>query len=414
MCIFIHLRNNYLSNCEDNGIFDRICNMDTILFFQRLNTNPGRQRLEGLSAFAHEVGWNIQCQSDPLDAGAIARLSEFWKPKGAILGTNDGVHEYDPSLFSPDTTVLQDCFPRKGMEKYAVVTTDSAVATEMAMRELLSAKRRAYGFVPWPEKRLWSENRRIQFRRIGETNGIDTREFVPESAYSNVGDMQKDIVKWLGTLPRPIGLLAANDVIAMHVLNACLAAGLSVPFDCAVVSISDDEALCEGTTPTLTSVSLNFRDAGYRAGEILYGMIAGKSDERPIIAIPPTGIFRRGSSKTFLLTDRLVQDASELIQKKACEGLKARDVLAMFPCSRRLAEIRFRKATGHSVLEEIRAARIEKAKHLLGNPNRDLAAVASLCGCESDTTFRRFFKQETGMTMREWRDGRRRGGNAAR
>ena len=377
--------------------------MDTILFFQRLNTNPGRQRMEGLSAFAREVGWNIQCQSDRLDAEALGRLVDFWRPVGTILGTCGGMNEYDPGMFSPETTVLQDCFPRSGLERYAVVTTDSAVVTELAMKELVARKCAAYGFVPWPERRLWSENRRIHFKRVCGALGLDARVFAPSRPYDSAGDMQKDVAEWLAGLPRPIGLLTANDIVGFNVLNACRAAGLSVPFDCAVVGIADDETLCNGSNPTLTSVSLNYREAGYRAGELLYGLVNGKVAEKPIVAIPPVGLTRRGSSRVFLQTDGLVLKASELIQTKACGGLRAKDVLALFPCSRRLAEMRFRKATGHSILEEIRAARIAKAKQLLANPQRDLAAVASLCGYESDTTFRRVFREETGMTLREWR-----------
>lgn len=378
--------------------------MDTILFFQNLKSNPGRQKMEGLSAFAREIGWNIQCQSDRLDADAVRRLSEFWHPVGAILGSAGHGQEYEVSLFSPDTTVLQDCFPRKGMEKYTIVTTDSAAVTELAMKELLMRNCASYGYIPWQEPRLWSENRRIHFKRVCGALGLDAHVFVPQRTYYSAGDMQKDVAEWLKGLPRPIGLLTANDIIGYNVLNACRVAGLSVPFDCAVVGIADDETLCEGSNPTLTSVSLNYREAGYHAGELLYRLVKGKMTERPIIAIPPIGLTRRGSSRVFLHTDNFVLKASELIHTKACEGLRAKDVLAVFPCSRRLAEIRFRKATGHSVLEEIRAVRIAKAKQLLANPCRDLSAVASMCGYESDTTFRRVFREETGMTMREWRD----------
>ena len=111
---------------------------------------------------------------------------------------------------------------------------------------------------------------------------------------------------------------------------------------------------------------------------------------------------RRNSSRIFLQTDRDVLRASEIIRAQACEGLTAEDVFRLFTCSRRLAEIRFRRATGRSVLEEIRAVRIEKAKQLLKDPNRVLSAVAGLCGYASDTTFRRIFKEETGMTLREY------------
>ena len=377
--------------------------MDTILLFQKLDSAAGRQRLEGLTAFAHEVGWNIQCQSDPLETDQIRALIDLWRPVGAILSCNDGHVEYATDLFSPERTVLQDCYPPVDLEKFAMVTTDSAAATDMAFRELLSAKCAAYGFVPWSARRLWSDNRRMQFRRIAKHHGFVPNEFAPAYGPGNVKALQTQLIAWLRTLPRPFGLLVANDIVGMNVLNACRLARIPVPFECIVVGYDDDEAICNGTNPTLSSVGLNFREAGYRAGDLLYRMLRGDVTDKPVVSIPPVGLTRRGSSRVFKQVDRYVLKATEMIQTQACSGLGARDILSVFPCSRRMAEIRFRKATGHAVLEEIRAVRMKKAQQLLANPNRELSVIAEECGYESDTTFRRMFKAETGLTLKEWR-----------
>ena len=76
--------------------------------------------------------------------------------------------------------------------------------------------------------------------------------------------------------------------------------------------------------------------------------------------------------------------ACELIRQKACDGLKARDVAAMFPCGRRMAEIRFRAALGHSILDEIRAVRRAKAQQAVTPFRTQLRdEVAVLCGYAS-------------------------------
>ena len=375
--------------------------MDTILFFQKLDSSPGRRRLEGLSRFAREVGWNIQCQSDLLTKESLQEMIDFWRPVGAILSTNDGHTEYESHLFSPESTVLLDCYP-PGIERFPIVTTDSAAAAELAVRELLGTGCTTYGFVPWSSPRLWSENRRQQFKRLVGKYGHVAHEFTPDPEGGSISDLQMALVAWLRTLPKPIGLFAANDLMAMNVLNACHIAKIVVPFECRIVSVDDDEIICSGTNPTLSSVGLDFMTAGYRAGELLYKLLHNRQIEQQLISIPPIGLTRRGSSRVFLQSDRYVLRAAEMIQAKACSGLEARDVLPVFPCSRRLAEIRFRKATGHSVLEAIRSVRIEHAKHLLRNPFQRLDAVAEQCGYESDTTFRRIFKEVTGMTLREY------------
>ena len=68
--------------------------------------------------------------------------------------------------------------------------------------------------------------------------------------------------------------------------------------------------------------------------------------------------------------DKTVREAMERIRLKACEGLMAQDVVKLFDCSRRMAEIRFRNGTGMSIVEAIRETRLEKAKELLTHPRR--------------------------------------------
>lgn len=377
--------------------------MDTILLFQALDSYASRLRLEGLSGFAREVGWNVQCYGDQLNEESLTDLRDFWRPIGSILSTNDGRNEYDASLFSPDKTVLLDCFPTRRAELFASVVTDSFATAEIAARELLGCHCASYAYVPWPIRRVWSENRRQQFTRVLARQGLSPFEFAASRGDLTVRELQQELVPWLRSLPKPCGIFAVNDRAAMNVLHACLQARLNVPFDCAVVSVDDNKEVCENTNPTLTSVGLDFRRSGYEAGKLLYRLLHGQlKDERPIVSLPPLGLTRRNSSRQFLKTDRAALLASEMIRAKACEGLQARDVLDTFPCSRRLAEIRFRTATGHSVLDEIRSVRIEHAKQLLKNRFVRLDAIAERCGYASDTTFRRIFKEETGKTLRQW------------
>lgn len=381
--------------------------MDTILLFQHVDSYGARLRLEGITDFAREAGWNVQSYEEPVNASQLAEIKSFWNPVGAILCPNNGIEEYNANLFSPNSTVLLDSFPPVGMERFSTVITDSSRVVELAARELLGTRCASYGFVSWPNRRMWSENRRFTFKKLLARQGIKVREFKPSSPNLIMQDLQQEMARWVQDLPKPCGILAANDRIGTHFLGACMMAHVIVPFDCIVVGVDDNDKLCESVNPTLSSVGLDFKASGYRAAQMLYQMLRGQLKDRPIESIPPVGFARRNSSRVFLQTDRQALQASEMIRAKACSGLEAKDVLALFPCSRRLAEIRFRKATGHSVLDEIRAVRIENAKRLLANPFQRLDAVAEQCGYESDTTFRRVFKQETGLTMREYQQSLR-------
>lgn len=77
-------------------------------------------------------------------------------------------------------------------------------------------------------------------------------------------------------------------------------------------------------------------------------------------------------------------------------------MLRLFPCSRRMAELRFKKAAGRSILEEIHAAQLERAKQLLAG-SMPLKAISDFCGFKHPNSLRKFFKSQTGISMSEWK-----------
>ena len=76
----------------------------------------------------------------------------------------------------------------------------------------------------------------------------------------------------------------------------------------------------------------------------------------------------------------------------------------MFPCSRRMAEIRFRKATGMSIGDAILEARFTVVLSLLKRKEVRLETIADLAGWKSSAVLRQYFKRKTGVSMREWRN----------
>ena len=102
-------------------------------------------------------------------------------------------------------------------------------------------------------------------------------------------------------------------------------------------------------------------------------------------------------------SDKAVAAALDHIRREACNGLGSSRVAAMFPCSRRQADNRFRRATGRSILEEIHAVQLERAKQLLRDTSVQMKAISDFCGFTNPNSLRKFFKKETGTTLSEWR-----------
>ena len=71
------------------------------------------------------------------------------------------------------------------------------------------------------------------------------------------------------------------------------------------------------------------------------------------------------------------------------------------------AEIRFRQATGHAVLDELQKARIHQAKQLLATTNLPVSAIAENCGYSSLAHFRDTFRNEAGANPLTWRKSHR-------
>jgi AraC-like DNA-binding protein len=103
-----------------------------------------------------------------------------------------------------------------------------------------------------------------------------------------------------------------------------------------------------------------------------------------------------------MVNDPRIARAVERIRRDATTGISAADVLAEIPFSRRLAEKRFRAATGKTILEEIQDVRFEKVCELLAT-DVPIGHIAGRCGLQSDSFLKRFFKARTGLTLREWR-----------
>ena len=68
-----------------------------------------------------------------------------------------------------------------------------------------------------------------------------------------------------------------------------------------------------------------------------------------------------------------------------------------------MAEIRFRRIVGHSILNEIQAVRLDKAKELLKNSSLDVSTIANFCGFKAANALWKFFHQKTGLSPTEWR-----------
>jgi LacI family transcriptional regulator len=214
---------------------------------------------------------------------------------------------------------------------------------------------------------------------------------------------QERLKRWLLGLPRPLGLVAANDIHGLRALDACRRAGLAVPEQVAVVGADDDAELCELSDPPLSSVTFNPERVGYEAAALLDRLMAKRPAPRGPLRVPPLGVSTRQSTDILAIDDAHVAKAIHYIRRHAFEGITVEDVLEGVPLSRRALEHRFRRRLGRTPKEEIQRLRFDEAKNLLASTDLPLARISERLGFHQPAYLSAVFKKETGKTPARYR-----------
>lgn len=364
------------------------------------------QMFDGVRVYAQRVGWQVQSAEYQAVGGDFVRmvrapttdlegLVKFWRPDGCIVDFYGGNADWLDRPFEGVPTVYFERYnPNPGLP--ICVYGDSRSVGEIAARELLHLNFADYAFVPWFDESLWWNRSRCE-EFASHVKGLGKNLHV----YRHKAGSCKDFValgRWLADLPRPCGVFGANDEVAETVLRACQGKGIAVPNELAVLGADDSRYICESTTPALSSINRDFRNAGLIAAGLLDEMMANPGMDFSSRGFPSSRVVRRASTRFLPQASPLVVRALEFIRRHACEGIGPRDVVKEMGRSRTPADIAFRKGVGHTILDEIHAVRLECAQELLSKGVAP-SVVSDRSGYSSLVDFRRVFKKRLGKTV---------------
>ena len=305
------------------------------------------------------------------------------------LGTEDAI-EHIRELSLPLVTISLPGIP--GRNVCSVHTDNRAIAKE-AVR-ILSGNRRfaSYAYYPANGDPEWSETRGQHFMELASR--ISGRKAVRLTSDS--------LVETLASLPRPVGLFAANDTYAVELIGACRKAGLSIPSDASVVGVDNEEFLCENTTPSLTSIYPDFENEGYTAISMVANMFAGKAvPSRVACGLKQTVIRKSAMGERY--AESIVNRAMSLINANATSGLTVADVCTSLRMSRRLLDMRFKEVKGISPRDAIINRRLDVLRKLLKASDDSIATICHKCGFGSENHPKKLFRQRFGITMSAYR-----------
>ncbi|MDO5552430.1 MAG: DNA-binding transcriptional regulator [Planctomycetia bacterium] len=372
----------------------------------------GRGILRGIANFAgqHE-DWEVL-----LTPGGIEQLSvpfRRWGGSGIIARAE--TKELEEALIRARVPLVlidlsgEQAASRHPFSRHCQLQSNSVAIATMAFEHLTGLGLSHYGYAGY-RRRYWSQVRQETFAgRVCEA-GFSCEVFQANAQGTRLSaSSQQRLTAWLRKLPKPIGIMACNDEMGRDLLAACWSVGIRVPEEVAVIGVDNDELLCDLCNPSLTSIQMNTEKAGFEAASLLNDMINEGKTRAQRIPVDPLWVVGRNSTRVIVSHDSDVARAIKFIHEFFGRAISVKDVVDHVAISRRSLELRFRKVTGHTLLDEIRQSRLLKAKRLLLETDMGIAQVARESGFTSSGYMIQTFRDTLNTTPVRFRNSERLG-----
>jgi LacI family transcriptional regulator len=298
---------------------------------------------------------------------------------------------------------LNDEEPFPGVPK---IRPDNVGVGHLGAEHFIERGYQKFGFASFGNT-LWARERRdgfIEAVRLAERECSVFESDYPGDATPFWEEEQiTQLAGWLKGLPKPIGIMACNDLHAQQLVSAAHAADLLVPEEVAVLGANNDTIRCELADPALSSVAPNAFQSGYRAAALLGDLLAGIKPKSYDQRVDPLGVVTRHSTDVLAVEDRNVAAALSFIRERACYGITVNQVLEHAHASRSQMERKFRQCIGRSPQSEIRRVQLRKIRQLLLETDFPLKRIAELTGFEHMEYMCVLFKRMTGVSPGSYR-----------
>lgn len=368
----------------------------------------GRGILNGVAKFVRQHDpWSIFFQDLNL-CDATPGWLKNWRGEGIIVRLeNADIISVIRRLKVP-AVMLRHVSPKVGMP---CVLTDNVAVSRFGFEHLKERGFRHFAFCGF-NGADYSDERRAGFMESVTQAGLHCHVYADAPSprkydtarYEGLG--LKDggqVAIWLRKLPKPVGVMACNDMRGQQVLDACRAIRVAVPEEVAVVGVDNDEVLCNLSDPPLSSVVPDTERIGYEAAVLLAELMAGRKTPPPEILIEPGGVIARRSTEVLAMEDRQIAAVARFIREHACDGIDVSDVLRAVPMSRSSLDRRFIKVLGRSPKDEIVRVRLNRVKQLLTESDFPLSLIAEKTGFEHTEYLSRIFRKKMRTTPSRFR-----------
>ena len=361
-----------------------------------MSSAHGRGLIRGIAEYAQsQANWSLHLEEDgPLKSTPAWMKS--WRGDGIIARLETaGIAR---SLLGKGVPVV-NVSGHRSPAGVPDVDLDNGAVCDLAVEHFVQRGFRHFAYCGNPRFQ-WSHWRREQF--VPRVSPLRTTCAVLECEDS--ARDRKRLRAWLQSLPKPVGILACNDVRGCTVLEVCEQAGLAVPREVAVLGVDNDEILCTLSRPQLSSVVPDPGGIGYLAAQTLHELLQGHKLGSMQRWVRPLNVCSRQSTDAAAVSDWHVSQALRIILGQATRDLHVDDVVAQVRTSRRYLEERFRAVVGRPIHAEIARVRFETAQRLLTTTALPLKDVAARSGFRRADYLSAVFREKLGLSPSEYRN----------
>ena len=192
--------------------------------------------------------------------------------------------------------------------------------------------------------------------------------------------------------------------MARQVTELCLLENIRIPEDISLLGVDNDEFMCNISSPTLSSIKLNFEKHGFELAKILFKMIRENTIWPARITVEAIGVVERMSTKPKIISDPYIREIVEFINHNYRQEIDIRKLVSFIPLSRRSIEMKFKKEMSpYTIISYITKLRLDFFCHLLESTTMPIKEAAEKSGFIETSNFSTIFKKHKGCTPSEYR-----------
>jgi LacI family transcriptional regulator len=354
----------------------------------------------GIEKYAQEQGWRL---SEDLAREKV--IPWGWDGDGILAWLGAGEDLADFVLHAEKPTV--DFSFRRPHLKFGRVLENTTETAGLVVDHFLSRGFRNFLFYSDASNWIYDERGNAFIKKLEQAGrSPNCLRWHKSPSYRLDRKAWKRKREWLeGEIkraPKPLGIFAATDGLALEVLETCEESGIIVPDEVSIVGAGNNLLAVDAMHTPISSVDVNMETIGYRGAALLNEIMKKRHSPPEPTRVSPFRLIARKSSDLVAVNHPGLGRSLRFMWEHCHEPIGVEDLAKAASMSVRSFHNAFVANLGRSPGSELHRIRIERAKKLLSDSDAKLDAVAEQCGYQSGNSFWVAFKQTTGVSPKQY------------